>query len=92
MDEGRKSIYEYLEKRLNGFPVDDFVREYAKAYFDADIETIRKLHELLLRQDISIDNSPDSGASDALSIAPLKPRPHLNSGAVALPEPGEPDH
>jgi hypothetical protein len=87
MDEGRKSIYEYLEKRLNGFPVDDFVREYARAYFDGDRETIRNLQELLLRQELSIDDSPDSGAPDALKGAPLKPRPHLNSGAVALPEP-----
>ena len=74
---------------MNGFPLDDFVREYAKAYFDADIETIRKLQELLLRQEISIDDSPDSGAPDASNAAPLKPRPHLNSGAVALPEPDE---
>ena len=92
MNEGKKSIYEDLEKRLNGFPVDDFVREYAKAYFEADIETIRKLQELLLRQEISIDDFPDSGAPDALKGAPLKPRPHLNSGAVALPEPDKADH
>jgi hypothetical protein len=95
MNEGKKSIYEDLEKRLNGFPVDDFVREYAKAYFEADIETIRKLQELLLRQEISIDDlshSPDSEAPDALKGAPLKPRPHLNSGAIALPEPDKSDH
>jgi hypothetical protein len=95
MDKGKKSIYEDLEKRLNGFPVDDFLREYAKAYFEVDIETIRKLQELLLRQEISIDDFPhssDSGAPDALKGAPLKPRPHLNSGAVALPEPDKSDH
>jgi hypothetical protein len=92
MDEGKKSIYEGLERRLNGFPVDDFVREYAKAYFEADTETIRKLQELLLRQEISIDDFPDSGSPDALTGAPLKPRPHLNSGAVALPEPDKSDH
>jgi hypothetical protein len=64
---------------------------YAKAYFEGDIETIRKLQGLLLRQEISIDDSPDSGAPDALTGAPLKPRPHLNSGAVALPEPDKSD-
>jgi hypothetical protein len=92
MDEGKKSIYGDLARRLKGFPVDDFVREYARAYFDADMETIRKLQELLLRQEISIDNSPDSGAPDSLTGAPLKPRPHLNSGAVALPQPDKSDH
>jgi hypothetical protein len=65
------------------------VREYAKAYFDGDMETIRNLQELLLRQELSIDDSPDSGGHDAMRGAPLKPRPHLNSGAVALPEPDE---
>jgi hypothetical protein len=50
MDQEKKSIYEDLAKRLNGFPVADFVREYARAYFDGDRETIRKLHELLLRR------------------------------------------
>jgi hypothetical protein len=92
MDEGKRSIYENLEGRLNGFPVDDFVREYAKAYFEADMETLHKLQELLFRQMISIDDSRDSGPPDALTTAPLKPRPHLNSGAVALPEPDKPDH
>jgi hypothetical protein len=89
MDEGKKSIYDDLEKRLKGFPVDDFVREYARAYFDGDRETIRNLQELLRRQELSMDDSPDSSAPDALKGAPLKPRPHLNSGAVALPEPDE---
>ena len=91
MDEGKKSIYEDLKKRLNGFPVEVFVREYAKAYFEGDIETIRKLQELLLRQEISIDDFPDSESPDALAGAPLKPRPHLNSGAVASPEPDKSD-
>jgi hypothetical protein len=94
MGERKKSIYD-LERRLNGLPLDDFVREYAKAYFEADIDTIRKLQQLLLRQEISIDDlshSPDSEAPDALKGAPLKPRPHLNSGAIALPEPDKSDH
>jgi hypothetical protein len=37
------------------------------------------------------DDPSDSGGRDALVGAPLKPRPHLNSGAIALPEPDEPD-
>ena len=85
-------MYADLKRSLNGFPVDDFVREYARAYFDGERETIRKLQELLLRQEISIDDSPDSAAPDALTGSPLKPGPHLNSGAVALPEPDNSDH
>jgi len=76
---------------LNGFPVDEFVREYAKAYLDGDVETIRKLQELLFHREISLDEFPDSGTPDASVGAPRKPRPHLNSGAAALPEPGELD-
>jgi hypothetical protein len=88
MGERKKSIYD-LERRLNGLPLDDFVREYAKAYFEADIDTIRKLQQLLLRQEISIDDSPHSGAPEAWKAAPLSSRPHLNSGTVALPEPNK---
>lgn len=89
MDEGKKSVYEDLKRRLNGFPVDDFVREYARAYFDGNRETIRKLQELLLRQGISLDDFPSTDAPDSFKGAPLKPRPHLNSGAVTLPLPEE---
>jgi hypothetical protein len=92
MDGKEKSIYADLARRLNGFPVDDFVREYAKAYFDADRETLRKLQELLLRQEILSDESPDSGTQDSLTGAPRTPRPHLSSGAVAIPEPDELNH
>jgi hypothetical protein len=91
MGEGKKSIYEDLEGRLNGFPVDDFVREYARAYFDGDRETIRKLQELLLRQEISLDDFPNPDAPDSLKGAPRRPRPHLNSGAVVLPESNKSD-
>src|SRR5579863_5699221 len=47
MGEERKRIYEALKRDLRGFPVEDFVREYAKAYFEGDMETIRKLQGLL---------------------------------------------
>lgn len=86
MDWAKDSIYGDLARRLNGFQVDDFVREYAKAYLDADTETLKKLQELLLQREISNDDSPDSGEQDSLAGAPLTPRPHLNSGAVAPPD------
>jgi hypothetical protein len=88
MDEERKPyLYEGLQRRLSGYPVDDFVRAYAKAYLEADIGTIRKLQEFLLGKDLLRDDDTDSGGPDALVGAPLKPRPNLNAGAIALPEP-----
>jgi hypothetical protein len=93
MDERSKSIYDDLERDLRGFPVDDYVRAYAKAYLEADVETIRKLQEVLLG-DISERRGPDTPPDlppDAPIDAPIKPRPHLNSGAVALPEPDDTD-
>jgi len=44
----KKSIYDDLRPDLCGFPVEDFVRAYFKAYLEADVVTIRKLQELLL--------------------------------------------
>jgi hypothetical protein len=35
------------------------------------------------------DDSPSADDPDALVYAPLKPKPHLSSGALALPEPEE---
>ena len=89
MSSERISIYDDLERDLRGFPVGDYVRAYAKAYLEADLETIRKLQELLLG-DISERSEP--GAPPDMPIgAPNKPRPHLNSGAVAVPEPDDAD-
>ena len=90
MGEERKSIYDDLKRDLRGFPVEDFVREFAKAYFEGDMETIRKLQGLLTGT--SPEGSPSGestghAASDAPVGAPKKPRPHVNSGAVALPLP-----
>jgi hypothetical protein len=92
MREERKSIYEDLKRDLRGFPVEDFVREFAKAYFEGDMETIMKLHGLLTGA--SPEASPSGGysgpaAPDAPIGARKKPRPTLNSGAVALPIPDE---
>jgi hypothetical protein len=89
MDEERKSLYEDLKKDLHGFPVEDFVRAYLKAYLDADVETIQKLQELLLG-DISERSEPDPPPEAPIG-APIKPRPSLNSGAIALPEPESAD-
>lgn len=93
MDRDGKDIYDDLKRDLRGFPVEDFVRAFAKAYLEADLETIRKLRELLgedVPEDSAIDDS--SGGPDAPVRAPIKPRPHLNSGAIALPEPDETEH
>ena len=84
-----KPIYDDLERDLRGFPVGDYVRAYAKAYLEADLETIRMLQELLLG-DIS-ERSEPGAPPDAPIGAPNKPRPHLNSGAIALPEPDHTD-
>ena len=35
------------------------------------------------------DDSPNAADPDALVYAPLKPKPRLSSGAIALPEPEE---
>jgi hypothetical protein len=82
MDEERKSIYDDLKRDLRGFPVEDFVRAYCKAYLEADVETLRKLWKLLGA------DYPDT-PPDAPRSAPLKPRPSLNSGAIALPMPDD---
>ena len=78
-------MYDDLKRDLHGFPVEDFVRAYLKAYLEADVETIQNLQELLLG-DISERSEPDL-PPDAPVGAPVKPRPHLNSGSIALPTP-----
>lgn len=87
MDEGRKSIYADLERRLKGFPVDEFVRAYAKAYLEADRETLQKLQELILGPGVQQGDDPDSSGPDSSIRVPKDPGPHRNSGASALPEP-----
>lgn len=91
MSEGKRSIYSDLERVLKGFPVDEFVRAYAKAYLEADLETIQKLQEIILGPDAQHRDDTDSNGPDSLLNAPKKPGPHLNSGAVALPEPKDLD-
>jgi hypothetical protein len=89
MSAEEKSIYEDLERDLRGFPVGDYVRAYALAYLEGDLETIRKLEGLLLGEpsERSGPDAPPGMSPDAPLGSPKKPRPHLNSGAVALPEP-----
>jgi len=90
MGDERKSIYDDLKRDLRGFPVEEFVREFAKAYFEGDMETIRKLQGLLTgaSSETGAGEGPAGPAApDAPVGAPRKPRPHVNSGAVALPEP-----
>jgi hypothetical protein len=91
MGEKRKNIYDDLERDLRGFPVGDYVRAYAIAYLEADLETIRKLQELLIRDTSDNSDSSEPNEPDAPIGAPIKPRPNLNSGAVTLPAPDNPD-
>jgi hypothetical protein len=89
MGEKRKNIYENLQRKLGRYPDDDFVRAYAKAYLEADVETIRKLQEFLVSVTAENSEPEDLSGPDAYVGAPIQPRPHLNSGAIALPEPYE---
>jgi len=83
-------MYEGLQRKLGSFPVGDFVRAYAKAYFEADIETIKNLRELLGVSSEYIEPE-DHGEPGAMIGAPILPRPSLNSGAIALPLPTDPE-
>ncbi|MGA9071672.1 MAG: hypothetical protein WB424_15515 [Terracidiphilus sp.] len=90
-EKGTLPIYEGLQRKLGVFPVGYFVRAYAKAYFEADVETIKKLRELLGLFSEYIEPE-DHGEPDVMIGAPILPRPSLNSGAIALPllnEPGD---
>lgn len=89
MGEERRNIYDDLQRKLGAYPADDFVRAYLKAYLEADLETIKKLQELLLGDLADAPDSTGPSEPDAVVGAPIKPRPHLNSGAVALPGPEE---
>jgi len=57
------SIYEGLQRNLGEFPVGDFVRAYAKAYFEADVETIRSCENcsassrIILTQKITVNQT-----------------------------------
>jgi hypothetical protein len=46
---------------------------------------------MLIERGFVRDDSPDFDEPDAFVGAPNKPRPHLNSGAVAPPEPDDTD-
>lgn len=90
-----RSIYDDLKRDLRGFPVEDFVRAYAKAYLEADVETIRKLRELLGDDALeagTADGSSGPVAPDAPVRAPIKPRTPLRPSAIALPEPEGPNN
>ncbi|MFZ1084054.1 MAG: hypothetical protein WAN35_03710 [Terracidiphilus sp.] len=89
-EENIPSIYEGLHQKLGSFPVGDFVRAYAKAYFEADVETIKKLRELLGLSSKYIEPE-DRGEPDARIGAPILTLPNLNSGAIAFPLPNDPE-
>jgi hypothetical protein len=82
-----QSVYVELQRRLGAYPVDDFVRTYFKAYLEADLETIKKLQELLLADLPDFAGPRDYGRPDSPVGAPVQPSPHFNPGAMARPEP-----
>lgn len=53
----------------------------------ADAERRAKLYPKPLAARAGSDPPPILGEPDTLVRAPLKPKPHLRSGAIALPEP-----
>jgi Arc/MetJ-type ribon-helix-helix transcriptional regulator len=50
---------------------------------------VRKMME---RRGFLRDDSPEDDDGDVLVGAPIRPRPHLNSGAVALELPDDPEY
>jgi hypothetical protein len=84
MEAERRSFYDGLQRRLGSYPAGDFVRAYAKAYFEADVESIKKLRNLLGVSSEYIEPE-DRSEPDAMIGASIKPRPHLDSGGIALP-------
>jgi len=81
-----ESVLLYLIKRRE--------QELASVSHTAEDEWLRVKVELMdLQNELEFvrDNPSASGNADAVVYSPLKPRPHLNSGAIALPEPEEPD-
>jgi hypothetical protein len=52
-----------------------------------DVELLLALEEA----DLLDDDPRNSGELGPFVGAPIRPRPHLSSGAIALPEPDEPD-
>jgi hypothetical protein len=82
-----QSIYDDFQRKLGAYPVDDFVRTYFKPYLEADLETIKKLQELVLGDLPDFAGPSDYSGPYSLVGAPVQPRPHFNPGAIALPEP-----
>jgi len=56
---------------------------------DKLVTAIMELEDLRSELEFLRDDSPDSDEPDAFVGAPLNPPPHLNSGAIELPEPDE---
>jgi hypothetical protein len=54
-------------------------------------ETFGRYLRAVRRSRISRKQEPMSDEPDALVGTPVKPRPRLNSGAIALPKPNNPD-
>lgn len=59
---------------------------------DELITTMVELEDLRNELESLQNDSSDSGEPDAFVGAPIKPPSHLNSGAITLPEPDEPEY
>jgi hypothetical protein len=77
---GRRKLESMMEELPTG--AHDLSDEWLSASIELD-DSERELEYLL-------DNPADSDEGTASVGAPRKPAPHLNSDAIALPEPEEP--
>ena len=55
------------------------------------LESAKRKTARLMRVTSPPPDQPGTDDTDATVGVPLRPRPHLRSGAVAIPEPSEPD-
>jgi hypothetical protein len=77
---------EFESEMLNLMHLPDDASEPSEVMLTAMME----LADLTSELEFLRDSRPGSGEPDAPVCVPLNPRPCLNSGSVALPEPDEP--
>jgi hypothetical protein len=65
------------------------MNEERKSLFDRIRSAARTM---LVQRGFLRDDSPEDDEGDVLVGAPIRPRPHLNSGAVALELPDDPKY
>ena len=97
MDREKQVALRARLRRLHALPPEaliNAVRELAEDFPELaedlqmdDVELLLALEEAQV-----LDDDPTNSSELGPFVgAPIKPRPHLNSGAIALPEPDEPD-